>query len=194
LSGSLSDAGLVPSDVTDVLLTHLHFDHVGGATEYKGDLVVPAFPHAKYYVQREQFEWAMNPSEKDRASFMLENYQPLVDAGCLQLLEGAGELFPGISVHPFYGHTSAMQMVTISDGNTTLAFPADLMPTHAHVPVPYVMGYDNYPITTISEKKSILPQMAEEQWIVVYEHDALMEASRIVRTEKGFRAGEACTI
>jgi glyoxylase-like metal-dependent hydrolase (beta-lactamase superfamily II) len=174
--------GVSPDEVTDVIFTHLHFDHAGGAMLADG---TPRFSRARHYVQKEHYNWALSPSEKDRASFMPEMYLPLVEAGMMELLDGPGELFPGITVLPLYGHTQAMQGVKISDGTTTVFFPADLMPTGAHVPVPYVMGYDNFPLTTIQEKKNLLPQIIDEQWVVVFEHDALRDAARVVAGSKG---------
>ncbi len=182
LERSLELAGVRPAEVTDVLLTHLHFDHAGGAVGPDGG---PRFSNATYYVQREHFAWASAPTEKDRASFMPEYYQPLVDAGVLELLDGSGEVLPGISVDPLFGHTAAMQSILVSDGSSTLFYPADLMPTSAHIPVPYVMGYDNHPLTTIAEKKRLLPQIIDEGWIVVFEHDAFRDAATIVQGERG---------
>jgi glyoxylase-like metal-dependent hydrolase (beta-lactamase superfamily II) len=186
LQSSLAELGVTANDITDVVLTHLHFDHVGGATVMDGTTAIPAFPNARYYVQKKHFDWAMNPSEKDRASFMRENYVPLVDAGVLEFTDGDTELFPGFGLQCFHGHTPFLQMVKIYDDATTLIFPADLMPTHAHVPIAYGMGYDNFPLTTIEEKKAVLPQAAEGKWIVVFEHDALVPAGLVARNDKGF--------
>ncbi|MFN4985224.1 MAG: MBL fold metallo-hydrolase [Ignavibacteria bacterium] len=182
IDSSLALHGLRPEDVTDVVFTHLHFDHAGGAMLADG---TSRFANARHYVQRDHYNWALHPTEKDRASFIGSMYEPLFHAGCLELLDGPGELFPGIDVLPLFGHTKAMQAVRLSDGETTLFFPADLMPTSAHVPVPYVMGYDNFPLTTIDEKKQLLPDIIEGQWIVVFEHDARMDAARISAGERG---------
>jgi glyoxylase-like metal-dependent hydrolase (beta-lactamase superfamily II) len=154
----------------------------------------PRFPNARWYVQREHYEWALHPSEKDRASFMPEMYQPLHSMGLLELVDGPGELFPGVSLLPLYGHTKGMQAVKVSDGAKTVFFPADLMPTGAHVPVPYVMGYDNFPLTTIEEKKRLLPQIIDEGWIVVFEHDALRDAARIQMGSRGPILSETYTL
>jgi len=182
LEASLQSIGVRPQDVTDVIFTHLHFDHAGGAILHDGS---PRFAAAKHYVQREHYAWAQHPSEKDRASFMKEMYEPLFNEGRMELLDGPGELFPGINVIPLYGHTAAMQAVNITDGATSLLYPADLIPTAAHIHVPYVMGYDNHPLTTIEEKKRLLTQIIDEQWIVVFEHDARTDAATIRRGEKG---------
>lgn len=182
LEQSMTMQGISPEEVTDVVFTHLHFDHAGGAMLADG---TPRFARARHYVQKEHYAWALSPTEKDRASFMPEMYQPLVEAGMMELIDGPGELFPGISLLPLHGHTQAMQAVKISDGRTTVFFPADLMPTGAHIPVPYVMGYDNFPLTTIEEKKKLLPQIIDEEWIVVFEHDALRDAARVIQGSRG---------
>ena len=126
IDGSLAKLGLRPADVTDVIFTHLHFDHAGGAMLEDG---TARFANARHYVQREQYQWAAHPTEKDKASFVSSMYEPLAHAGCLELLDGPGEIFPGIDVLPLYGHSKAMQAVRIRDGATTLLFPADPMPT-----------------------------------------------------------------
>jgi len=181
LQGSLNALGVQPSDVTDVILTHLHFDHSGGAMSADG----PTFPNAMYYVQREHYKWALNPTEKDRASFMPEFYQPIVDAGKMEFLDGADELFPDVYVDLVHGHTRALQTVRVVDGDACVFYPADLMPTGAHIGIPYGMGYDNFPLTTMEEKKVIVPQAIAEKWIVVFEHDALRQAAIIEQGERG---------
>lgn len=182
LESSLAKHGVTAADVTDVVLTHLHFDHAGGAVLENGD---PRFPNARYYVQQQQLDWARKPTEKDRASFMAEMFEPLVSAGRVDTLDGNGQVLPGIYVEPVFGHTQAMQTVRISDGHTTVLFPADLMPTSAHITVPYGMAYDNFPLTTIEEKRSILARIMEEQWIVIFEHDALRDAATLTMGPKG---------
>lgn len=190
LDTSLARFGVAPSDVTDVILTHLHFDHAGGATRFDAiGKPIPTFPNATYHVQKEQLAWARNPADKDRASFFTSDFEPLAAEGMLNALDGEGELFTGISVKPLFGHTKAMQAVIIRTEAETVLFGADLFPTSAHVSVPYVMGYDNFPLTTIEEKKAILPQAAEENWTVVFEHDGFTQAAKILRTEKGFQRG-----
>lgn len=183
-----------PEDVTHVLLTHLHFDHVGGATKYEENELVPTFPNAKHYVQKEQLEWANDPTEKDRASFQKEHYEPLLAEGLLETIDGEGELFPGITVYPVFGHTHAMQVVKLTDEKETVLYCADVMPTSAHIHIPFVMGYDNLPLETIKEKKRFLPQAYEENWTLVFEHDAFRQASKVISTEKGFSAGEKIEI
>lgn len=194
LERSLQQVGVSVEDVTDVILTHLHFDHVGGAVTRDGDAHVPRFPRARYYVQSEQYAWAQRPSLKDRASFIATMYEPLAHHGVLEFLDGSMELFPGVRVEPVHGHTTAMQMVSVSDTSGGLLYPADLMPTGAHVPLPYVMGYDNHPLRTIEEKQRWLPIILERDWLVVFEHDALRQAARLVQGDKGIQLGTSVEI
>lgn len=194
LERALAEAGIAPDTITDVVLTHLHFDHAGGATRLDGNDVVPTFPNARYYVQADQLAWARNPTEKDRASFMSENYEPLADAGLLDTLQGSVHLTPELSLHPLFGHTQAMQALLLQTDDGTLFYPADLLPTHAHIPIPYVMGYDNYPLTTIREKKHWLERASREQWIVVFEHDAFVAAGTITHSDKGYALGQRLDI
>ncbi|MBI5325788.1 MAG: MBL fold metallo-hydrolase [Ignavibacteriae bacterium] len=182
------------NDITDVILTHLHFDHAGGSTTYRNGKLVPTFPNARYYVQKSHLKWAMNPTDKDKASFIKEDYEPLLIEGMLELLEDNGEIFPGISVHTVFGHTNSMQLVKITDEQQTLLYCADLSPTHAHVNIPFVMGYDNNPLLSIEEKKRIFSRAYEEKWTLIYEHDAFIQASKIIATSKSFTAGESIEI
>lgn len=189
IEGSLSKLGVKPEDITDVILTHAHFDHAGGAVIETAEGLLPRFRQATYYLQKQHLAWAQQPSVKDRASFMPEMFLPLAEHGVLELTDGEDELFPGIHVLPMHGHTPFMQTVLVTDGSKTLYYPADLMPTGAHVPVPYGMAYDNHPLTTIEEKQKIHPRMVDEQWIVVFEHDALRQAATVVRGERGIHLG-----
>ncbi len=194
LEGDLKAHGFSVEDFTDVIITHIHFDHIGGATTIKDGVLKPTFPNAKYYVQGEQWYWANHPSEKDRASYMPENFLPIQKAEQLIELDGPKELFPGIETLVMYGHTHGMQLVKISDENTTLLYCADLMPTASHIPLPYIMAYDNNPLITLEEKKRILPQAVKEKWILVFEHDPYYMAGRVIETEKGYRLGEEITL
>ncbi len=195
IDGSLQALGVAQTDITDVILTHLHFDHVGGAVvrSATGDLL-PRFPNARHYVQRDHLVWARQPSVKDRASFIPEMYEPLAEHGLLDLIDGPGTLFPGIELLPLHGHTPFMQGVLISEGGSHLFYPADLMPTGAHVPLPYGMAYDNQPLVTIAEKQELHPRMIDEGWTVVFEHDALRQAARVVAGPRGAQLGEEIVI
>lgn len=186
LFSSLKKHGVARDDVTDVILTHLHFDHAGGSTIIENGKVVPTFPKAKYYVQKEHWELSQNPTDKDRASFMNDDFVPLMDCKVLELVDGEFEMFPGIEVLVCNGHTSAQQLPKISDGNTTMLFCCDLVPTTSHIPYPYIMAYDCRPLVTLEEKKRILPRAFEEKWILFLEHDPLTEAITLKKTEKGF--------
>lgn len=186
LISSLRNAGVTPSDVTDVILTHLHFDHAGGSTSTEHGKLVPTFPNARYYVQRKQWELSQNPSEKDRGSFMRDDYIPLMEHGVLELVEGEFEIFPGIELLVTNGHTDSQQLPKISDGKTTMLFCCDLLPTTSHIPWPYVMGYDVRPLVTIKEKKKIIGRAYEEKWILYLEHDPSTEAITLKASEKGF--------
>jgi glyoxylase-like metal-dependent hydrolase (beta-lactamase superfamily II) len=182
---SLSRYGLKPDDITDVILTHLHFDHAGGSTIRRNGEVVPTFPRAKYYVQKKHWELSQSPTEKDRASFMPDDYLPLMKHGVLELVDGEFEIFPGIELVVCNGHTNAQQLPKISDGKQTILFCCDLVPTISHVQLPYVMAYDVRPLVTIEEKKKILGRAYEEKWLLFLEHDPNVEAITLKSTDKG---------
>ena len=187
---SLRLAGVEPDTVTDVILTHLHFDHAGGSPVRKGGEVVPAFPRATYYVQREQWEAAHAPTERDRASFIPEDFDPLQRHGVLRFTEGEGEILPGIRVETVHGHTAALQCPVVTGGTTTLFYCADLVPLAAHVSLPWIMGYDLRPLVTLEEKRRLMSRADEERWILYLQHDPLVAAGRVTRDEKGYRLGE----
>ncbi len=191
---ALKPFGLKPSDIDSVVLTHLHFDHAGGAAERINGEIVPAFANAKYYVQKGQLEWALKPSDKDKGSYMADDFSILNYDGLFEKTDGDGELFPGIHLVNVFGHTKNMQMIKLVQGNETILYAADLFATSAHVPYPFILAFDNYPLTTLEEKKKILPQAYEENWTVIYEHDAFIQASKIITAKKGFKAGEGITI
>lgn len=190
----LSRYGLTADDITDFVYTHLHFDHSGGSTVMDNGEPIPVFTKANHYVQKEQYKWAMNPTMKDRASFMPVNWEPVNANGMLEFLDGEGDIYPGISVIPVDGHTKAMQMVKISDGGETLLFGADLTPTTAHISYPFIMGYDNFPLTTLAEKEKHIPVAYEDKWIVVFEHDHETQAGRLSYGEKGVFVSEKIQI
>jgi glyoxylase-like metal-dependent hydrolase (beta-lactamase superfamily II) len=194
LENSLKALGLTPEDITDVLLTHLHFDHAGGSTIKKDGQIVPAFRNARYYVQKAHWDLAVNPTEKDRGSFMSEDFLPLKEHGILDFLDGDEDFLPGIKPVLVNGHTTAQQLVRIAGDGKTLLYCCDLVPTAGHLPYPYVMAYDVRPLLTIEEKKKILGQAYEEHTILVYEHDPFIEASTLKAVEKGFAVGEKMRI
>jgi glyoxylase-like metal-dependent hydrolase (beta-lactamase superfamily II) len=191
LNRSLKNLGVQQDEITDVILTHLHFDHTGGATKINNNgRTVPTFAKAKYYVQRNHLEWAKNPLEKDRASFLKENFQPLEEAGQLIVLEGARELFPGIELILVDGHTRAQQLVLIHGEERNLLFAGDLVPTVHHLPVPWVMGYDNEPIKTIQEKKEVLKRAVQQNWLLFFEHDPDTRCATVQKGAKNYELGE----
>jgi glyoxylase-like metal-dependent hydrolase (beta-lactamase superfamily II) len=187
LEKSLQIHQITKNDITDVIITHLHFDHAGGTTYQTGHNLTITFPNAVHYVQAEQWDWATHPSEKDRASFLDDDFKILESSGNLKKLSGPAELFPGIEILVMYGHTPGMQLVKISDNEATLLFAADLIPTASHISIPWVMAYDNHPITTINEKKRLLPLITEQNWIVFFEHDPYRPAATVMKTEKRYQ-------
>lgn len=186
LKKSLAQYRLTTSDITDVILTHLHFDHAGGSTYRENGELKPTFPNAKYYVQKAHWEHANNPSEKDRGSFMPDDFLPLKAHGVLEFVDGEGMLFPNVEVLVMNGHTTALQLPKISDGKTTLLYCCDLFPTTSHIPLPYIMAYDLRPLTTLEEKRKILSQAYEENWLFFFEHDPKVIAGTVKPSEKGF--------
>ena len=194
LASSLKKFNLEARDITDVILTHLHFDHAGGSTYLENDKYLPAFPNAVYYVQKTQYEWALEPSDKDKDGFSKENFVPITEEGKLRLVEGQAKIFPNIEVFVSDGHTTGQQLVKISDEENTLVYCGDLIPTAAHIPLPYISGYDNYPLKTIEEKKTLLSRACFNNWILFFEHDALTEAVTVEKTEKGFGVKERVSL
>jgi glyoxylase-like metal-dependent hydrolase (beta-lactamase superfamily II) len=184
---SLSHHGLKPEDITDVVLTHLHFDHAGGSTTEKNGELVPTFPNANYYVQKANLENAKQPNIREKASYFPANYEPLIKAGKLKLVEGDVEnLLPGISVIVSNGHTVGHQSVKISDGKDSLIYCGDLIPTSAHVRLAWVMGYDLQPLVLIGEKERVLAKAADEHWYLYFEHDPYCDAALVVRQGADF--------
>ena len=191
---SLARYGVTPEGVTDVILTHLHFDHAGGATTLLNGEAVPAFPRARYYVQAEHWRAAQVPTERDRASFFPDDFLPLQRGGVLEFTEGEGEVIPGIAVSLVHGHTAALQCPILRDGRTTLFYCADLVPTSSHVLLPWIMAYDLRPLVTLEEKRRLLAQAADEDWIIFFEHDPTLAAARVKRTDKGIVLGNPVLI
>jgi len=183
LLNGLRHHGLGPDDIDVVINTHLHFDHCGGNTRIEKDRVVATFPHARYVVQRGEFEHAMNPTERDRASYFSDNYAPLKEASKLSLLEGDRAIAAGVELIRVPGHTADMQCVKLTGGGKTAFAFADLVPTTAHLPLPWIMGYDLYPMTTLENKKRWITQVAREEWLALFVHDPAIPAGYIRERE-----------
>lgn len=179
LSGELARRGYAPEDITDVVLTHLHFDHAGGAAVTDGEGTRLAFPKATYHLQRRHWRWAHHPSDKDAGSFRPEDFAPLERTGQLHLLEGNTELYPDVHLFVSEGHTVGLQLLRLEGGGKTFAYLGDIVPTTAHLRSSWVMAYDLYPLTTIEEKKQLLAQALEEQWILGFEHDPKVAACTV---------------
>jgi glyoxylase-like metal-dependent hydrolase (beta-lactamase superfamily II) len=191
LPAGLAKLNIAPQDVTDVVLTHLHFDHIGGAvTQADDSSVAPSFPNATYHISAPQLRWAQSPSEKDRASFLDFQLQAITNHNHLKIWEQPGEIFPGIEFFLSDGHTTGMMMLLIHDAVQPLFYAADLVPTSAHVPVPWVMAYDLRPLTTIEEKKHFLARAVNENWMVVFEHDPALPCATIQLTDRGYAIKE----
>mgnify|MGYP003575627352 CR=1 FL=1 len=185
LQEELRRRGVAPESVDVVILTHLHFDHAGGATiSREPSVAVPAFPNATYYVQREEWEFATHANERTRASYLPENFQPLFKEGMLRFLQGEEEVLPGISVLPLPGHTPGLQGVLLRGGGATALFPSDLIPTVAHLPIPYIMGYDVLPLTTLETKKRVFPRALREEWRLLLVHEPATPIG-ILREDQG---------
>jgi glyoxylase-like metal-dependent hydrolase (beta-lactamase superfamily II) len=179
LMDSLARVDISPDDVDLVINTHLHFDHAGGNTRILQNRVVPAFRGARYVVQRGELERAMAPTERDRASYFPENFSAISREGLWGLVEGDVEILPGISVARIPGHNASIQAVMITGGGKTLAFVADLLPTRHHIPLPWIMAYDLYPLQTLEAKCQWLPRIIAGGWIVVSGHDPDVAAATL---------------
>ena len=190
LTGQLEKTGLKHEDITDVILTHLHFDHTGGSTSRRNGKLEPAFPNAKYYVQKKNYDWAVNPSERDKGSYIKDNFVPLHEAGVLNFIEGETNFDDEIEFILVNGHTFAQQLLKISDTSDTLLYCCDLFPTTSHIPLPYVMGYDLQPLVTVEEKKKILKKAVDEEWRLFFEHDHENALATVALTEKGYQIKE----
>jgi glyoxylase-like metal-dependent hydrolase (beta-lactamase superfamily II) len=188
LENSLNKAGYSKDDITDMVLTHLHFDHCGGSIEKVGeDRYEPAFKNATYWISKPQWEWAIQPNRREKASFLKENIFPIMESGQLKLVESEGELFPGFHVRFYNGHTEGQMIPFISYHGKTIVFMADLLPSAAHVPLPYVMAYDTKPLITLKEKEQFFREAVDNQYILFLEHDLYNECCTLEQTEKGVR-------
>ena len=217
LDKSLAQYGFHRDDITDVFLTHLHFDHCGGSITRVGNQLIPAFKNAQYWSNEDHWKWATQPNDREKASFLKENILPIKDSGQLKMISGQGEpdgrwpmtdkqinqsggqrptaiahlpsnIINNLSIRFVNGHTNAMMLPQISYKGKTIVFMADLLPSVAHLPIPYVMAYDMFPLTTLNEKKSFLTEAVENDYILFFEHDPKNECCTLQQTEKGIRS------
>ncbi len=177
LPDQLAARGVRPEEISLVINTHLHFDHCGGNTKLVDGRAVPVFPQARYVVQEGELAWAAAPSERDRASYIPENFLPIQEAGKWWLLEGDAEVAPGIELVRVPGHTRDMQCVRLTGGGRTAFLLVDLVPTTAHLPLPWMMSFDLYPMTTLENKRKWLDQAARGHWLCLFPHDAVTPAA-----------------
>lgn len=191
LQSSLAKHGFDKEDITDVILTHLHFDHVGGALERAGDKLALTFPNATYWSNEAHWQWATKPNAREKASFLPENILPLQESGRLKMIDENNPFFSeNISIRFANGHTKSMMLPQIHYNDITLLYTADLLPSVAHIPLPYVMGYDMFPLTTLQEKEFYLNEALSHNYVLFFEHDAVNECCTLQQTEKGIRVKE----
>ena len=195
LLASIARAGYTREEITDVVLTHLHFDHCGGAVQKRpnGDLEL-TFPNAIHWSEENHWKWATDPNPRERASFLKENILPIKESGMLKFVNDDTEIIPELWFAIADGHTHGMLIPHLEIGEETLVFVADLLPSPTHIPLAWVMGYDIDPLQTIREKEAFLAEAADNNFILFYEHDPVIECSRVVQTEKGFRASDMLSL
>lgn len=195
LENSFRQQGFSFEDVTDIIFTHLHFDHCGGTSFYNEENELEhTFPNATYHVVEKHWENANSPNAREKASFLPENINPLKESGRLNLVGESHQFEVGLSAIPANGHTIGQQLPKIEAGEKTLVFTADLLPTHVHVPLPWVMGYDMYPVQTLNEKDAFLQQAAEQNWHLYLEHDAHKEIIQIQHKDGRFSVSQTLTL
>jgi glyoxylase-like metal-dependent hydrolase (beta-lactamase superfamily II) len=188
LAGSLKNCGFSFDDITDVVLTHLHFDHCGGSIKYDEEKnLVPAFKNANFWVSKKQWELAKNPNRREKASFLEENILPIGESGKLKLVEGEEEIIPNITAKIFDGHTVGQIIPYINYNGKTIAYMADLLPSTAHIPMPYIMSYDTQPLLTLNDKERFYKDALDGNFILFFEHDIKNECCTLKNTIKGAR-------
>jgi len=183
LLAELDRFGVRPDDIDVVINTHLHFDHCGWNVRREGSRLLPTFPRARYFVQRGEWEWALHPTERDRASYIADFFTPA--EAQTEFLEGEAEILAGIYVEPVPGHTRGLQCVRIVSEGSQAYYISDVVPTHAHLPYPWITAFDLYPLETLANKKRLLPRLAEDEAIVIFPHDAELPWARLVAESDG---------
>lgn len=193
LEGSLRDVGFGMDDITDVILTHLHFDHCGGSVVWNKERTGYnlAFPNANYWVSRQQYDWALEPNHRESASYLKENILPIEESGKLRLIEEEGEILPNITVKLYHGHTDGQAIPHIRYNGRTIVFMADLLPSTAHIPMPWIMAYDTRPIITLEDKQRFYKEAIENDYILFFEHDLYNECCTLQPTDKGVRVADS---
>lgn len=196
LEKSLEKYGFSPDDITDMILTHLHFDHCGGSIKYNKDKTAyePAFKNATYWISKKQFIWAIQPNRRESASFLKENILPIEESGHLKLIEKDCEILPNISVNLFDGHTQGQVIPHINYNGRTIVFMADLLPSTAHIPMPWIMAYDTQPLVTLKDKERFYKDALKNDYTLFFEHDLYNECCTLHETEKGVRVKETFTL
>ena len=194
IENSLTKYGFNADDITDIINTHLHFDHAGGNTKIDDGSIVPTFPNAKYWVTKEHWELANHPSQKDSGSFIEHDWKVLAENGMIETVNGNEPFIKGIDSYITQGHTAGLLHPMISDGTKTLFYGADIFPLAAHISIPWVMAYDVQPVVTMKEKEILLPKMQDEEWILFLEHDPKIQACTVQQDGKHFKMNESVLI
>jgi glyoxylase-like metal-dependent hydrolase (beta-lactamase superfamily II) len=196
LEKSLNAAGFTATDITDMVLTHLHFDHCGGSIKWNADHTKyeTTFRNATYWISEEHWNETMAPNPREKASFLKENIVPIEESGQLKLIQAGDRIYDQVDFRYSYGHTTGMMHPIIHYKGKTIMFMADMIPTQAHIPIPYVMGYDVRPLNSMEEKATTLIEAAEKEMILFFEHDPLLEACTVQQTEKGIRLKEQISL
>lgn len=187
LDKSLAKYGFHRDDITDVILTHLHFDHCGGAIKRENEKLIPAFNNAKFWSNEKHWDWAVNPNPREKASFLKENIIPIQESGQLNFLKEGEKYDANIDIRYAHGHTEAMMLPQIDYKGKTILYMADLLPSVGHIPLPYVMGYDTRPLVTMDERQFYWQEIVDKEYILFLEHDSVNECCTLQNTEKGIR-------
>ena len=191
---SLGKYGFSSEQITDVICTHMHFDHIGGNTKIKSGEVVPTFPNAKYWISEENWKLANHPSQKDAGSFIEHDWKVLAENQMIEIIDGRKPFIEGIETIVTHGHTPGLLHPIVSDGSNKLFYGADIFPMVAHIPIPWVMAYDVQPVVTMEEKQKLLQKMEREDWILFFEHDPHIQACTVHKDGKHYKLNKEIKI
>ena len=191
---SLGKYGFISEQITDVICTHMHFDHIGGNTKIKSGEVVPTFPNAKYWISEENWKLANHPSQKDAGSFIEHDWKVLAENQMIEIVDGKEPFIEGIETIVTHGHTPGLLHPIVSDGSNKLFYGADIFPMVAHIPIPWVMAYDVQPVVTMEEKQKLLQKMEREDWILFFEHDPHIQACSVHKDGKHYKLNKEIKI